>query len=97
VTRCNSIKFHELLHRFVAQDGRHCQDWVLANVCFYFRFSSRELAGATGVVLLEAEAGLQNFSNSFGFDTEMLEIDESDDVALEFNCDSNNAAKKSNN
>ena len=59
-----------------------------------FTRSARELAGATGVVLLEAEAGLQNFSNSFGFDTEMLEVDESDDVALEFNFDSNNEAKK---
>jgi hypothetical protein len=59
-----------------------------------FTSSARELAGATGVMLIEAEAGLQNFSNSFGMDSEILEVDESDDVALEFNFDANSAAKK---
>ena len=33
-----------------------------------FTRSARELAGATEVLLIEAEAGLQNFSSSFGFD-----------------------------
>jgi hypothetical protein len=59
-----------------------------------FTRSARELAGATGVVLLEAEAGLQAFSSSFGFDPQMLEVNEAEDVAMEFNFDANNEAKK---
>lgn len=64
-----------------------------------FTRSARELAGATGVVLLEAEAGLQNFSSLFGFDAsrntnQPLDADEDDDHAFEFNFDADNEAKK---
>lgn len=64
-----------------------------------FTRSARELAGATGVVLLEAEAGLQNFSSLFGFDAspntnQALDADGDDDHAFEFNFDANNEAKK---
>jgi hypothetical protein len=59
-----------------------------------FTRSARELAGATGVVLLEAEAGLQTFSSLFGFDPQMLEVNEAEDVAEKFSFDANNEAKK---
>lgn len=59
-----------------------------------FTRSARELAGATGVLLLEAEAGLQEFSNSYGFDSQLPDVGEDDDVALEFTFESNNEAKK---
>ena len=51
-----------------------------------FTRSARELAGATGVLLIEAEAGLAHFSRSFGFEDESnekhfdeLSDDQSDD------------------
>ena len=43
-----------------------------------FTPSARELASSTGVVLLEAEAGLKTFSSSFGFDAHIQDKFNSD-------------------
>jgi hypothetical protein len=64
-----------------------------------FTRSARELAASTGVVLFEAEAGLKNFSSTFGFavlegDKVAPDFDFDDDAGLEFNFDANNEARK---